>query len=109
VGLLTMLMGLLKAYSHKSVAQLDGIQKRSFETIISAFLLTFYDFNQNDWADSEVTVLGAERFRSNENQLRFLRGGPKRQLIMMLHGMGVVERALLLDWCWHTLKSSVSG
>jgi hypothetical protein len=36
-------------------AQLDPRQKRAFESIISTFLLTFHDFQQDDYNDSTLT------------------------------------------------------
>ena len=69
-------------------AQLDPKQKRAFESIISSFLLTFHDFQQDDYNDSTLTQGSCDHALRTKDQLLFLKGGEGTQLIMMLHGMG---------------------
>ena len=69
-------------------AQLDPRQKRAFESIISSFLLTFHDFQQDDYNDSTLAPELGHHARCTKDQLLFLKGGEGTQLIMMLHGMG---------------------
>ena len=69
-------------------AQLDPRQKRAFESIISSFLLTFHDFQQDDYNDSSLAPESCRHARRTKDQLLFLKGGEGTQLIMMLHGMG---------------------
>jgi AAA domain len=69
-------------------AQLDPRQKRAFESIISSFLLTFHDFQQDDYNDSTLTQGSCDHALRTKDQLLFLKGGEGTQLIMMLHGMG---------------------
>jgi hypothetical protein len=63
-------------------------RKREFESIISSFLLTFHDFQQDDYNDSALTQGSCDHALRTKQQLLLLKGGEGTQLIMMLHGMG---------------------
>ena len=69
-------------------AMLDARQKRCFESIIAAFLLTFHDFSQDDYNDAQLDPVIRTRARNAKKQLLFLKGGNGSQLIMLLHGPG---------------------
>jgi hypothetical protein len=70
-------------------AMLNARQKRCFESIIAAFLLTFHDFSQDDYNDAQLNPVIRTRARNtNKKQLLFLKGGNGNQLIMLLHGPG---------------------
>lgn len=69
-------------------ARLDSRQKRSFEAIVAAFLLTFHDFEQSDYNDASLTGLLRTRARNAKAGLIFLTGTKDGQLIFLLHGPG---------------------
>jgi hypothetical protein len=61
------------------VAKLDARQKRSFEVIIASFLLTFHDFQQDDYNEPTLSSSLRSRARNAKKVLQFLRGGKESQ------------------------------
>ena len=73
-----------------NAAGLDGRQKRSFESIVASFLLTFYNFNEEEYSDPTVSSTISTRARNIKKGLQTLLGvaGNGCQLILLLHGPG---------------------
>jgi len=80
--------------SWAEAAQLDTYQKRSFEVIIAAFLLTFFNVEDEDSPqDSAVR----RKFRRSRQILRRLKGGSNDQLICLLHGPGGSGKSTVIN------------
>jgi hypothetical protein len=73
-----------------NAAALDARQNRCFESIISSFILTFHNFNEEENNDSTVSSTLSTRARIIKKGLQTLLGvaGNGSQLIMLLHGPG---------------------
>jgi hypothetical protein len=65
-------------------------RRELFESIIAAFILTFFDFDETEYSHQTVSSYHSRRARSAIKILLWLKGGnPKdRQLILLLHGLG---------------------
>jgi hypothetical protein len=73
-----------------TAAKLNTLQKRAFESIIAAFILTFHEFADSDYDDVSLDDETRERAKKAKKQFLFLKGGTDDgvQLILLLHGMG---------------------
>jgi hypothetical protein len=76
-------------------ANLDIFQRRAFETIIAAFLLTFYEVDDEEQPQLDSNTM--RQFRKSKQNLKRLRGGRNSQLIMLLHGPGGSGKSTVLD------------
>ncbi len=73
-----------------NAAGLDAKQKRSFESIVSSFLLTFHNFNEDEYNDPTISTGLRTRARNVKKGLMTLLGLAEKgcQLILLLHGPG---------------------
>jgi hypothetical protein len=71
-------------------AGLDARQKRCFECIMSSFILTFHNFNEDEYSDPTVDTALRTRARNLKNALVTLLGLSDKgsQLVLLLHGPG---------------------
>lgn len=82
---------------------LDSAQKRAFEVIISAFLLTFYDDADgtsafdNAASESDDTSNVRTKYRVTCNNLKTLRGIDGPNLICLLHGPGGSGKSTVIN------------
>ena len=77
----------------------DKKQQRAFESIISAFILTFYD-EAPEFRNDATTEAGATRnkFRRSQKALRVLKGNQKEdQLTCLLHGPGSSGKSTVIN------------
>jgi hypothetical protein len=71
-----------------TAASLDNIQIRAFSAILASFLLTFHDFQPQDYNDPVLTQQDRLLAQRTKNQLMTMKGGNGYQLILLLHGPG---------------------
>ena len=79
-------------------AGLDRVQKRAFECMIAAFVLTFFDVDEED--DHLTATTDRTKFRQVKKQLLKLKGGSKPndpQLICLLHGPGGSGKSTVIN------------
>ena len=76
-------------FNWANAAGLDAWQKRSFESILSSFLLTFHNFEEEEYNEVTITDRLSTRARNIKKGLQTLMGvGSGCQLLMLLHGPG---------------------
>ena len=84
----------------------DARQRRAFEAITAAFLLTFYDL-PDATEDTETTKQGySAKYRSAEKALRVLRGNKDDpQMICLMHGPGGSGKSTVINLVQEYAKS----
>jgi hypothetical protein len=78
-------------------AKLDARQKRAFEAITASFLLTFHEFEQDDYNDATLDADTIKRARDGKATLIYLKGGNGTQLIILLHGPGGSGKSTVIN------------
>ena len=84
----------------------DARQRRAFEAITAAFLLTFYDLPDAS-NDTETTKQGySSKYRAAERALRILRGNKDNsQMICLMHGPGGSGKSTVINLVQEYAKS----
>ncbi|CAB9515393.1 expressed unknown protein [Seminavis robusta] len=81
-----------------TAANLDDKQRRAFECIIAAFLLTFYEEAEKADLEDGVPDMGLKaKVRLSRKNLLILKGSRGTQLILLLHGPGGSGKTTVID------------
>ena len=78
-------------------AKLDRVQKRAFQCIVAAFILTFFDAADGPQGNDDVTMSEVSNFRTFKQNLLKLKGDRKSQLVCLMHGPGGSGKSTVIN------------